>query len=289
MRKKTLRLVYPEWHGGVNSNYVFGSRLLAHIAPPSNTDEIVQIEVATDFDAPVAAVDGVDFGGVILNTIKQTRDVLNKKNPDRVIVFGGDCSVSQVPFDYLSGKYGDTMGILWFDAHPDMANVQYTSHFHEMTLSNLLGQNPQSELTKTYHPVAKERVLLAGLIEERLRPLDMACKNLNLKIASPEELQKSSSSIHEWIQLEGIRYLAVHWDLDVLSPVDFRSIYPAEPYTNPEEFPAAVGRMRLQEVKRVLKDASEVAEIVGLSITEHLPWDAFNLRKTLSEISIFEP
>ena len=52
-------------------------------------------------------------------------------------------------------------------------------------------------------------------------------------------------------------------------------------------FPAAVGKMTLQEVGRVIKDASAMAEIVGLSITEHLPWDAFNLRKMLSEISIF--
>lgn len=74
----------------------------------------------------------------------------------------------------------------------------------------------------------------------------------------------------------------------MLSPADFRSIYPAEPYSDPEKFPAAVGRMTLQEVGRVLKDVSTIAEIVGLSITEHLPWDAFNLRKMLSEISIFK-
>lgn len=288
MEKKTLRLIYPEWHGGVNSNYVFGSKLLSRIAPANEADEIVQIDIATDFNAPVLAIDGIDFGEVILDAMKQTRKVLNEKKPDRIIVFGGDCSVSQVPFEYLSEKYGDKMGILWFDAHPDMADTKHSAHFHEMTLANLLGQNQQSELTKTSHPVAKERVLLAGLIEERLRPLDMACKTLNLRIVSPEELQKSSLSILEWIQITGIKYIAVHWDLDVLSPLDFRSIYPAEPYTNPDDFPAAVGRMKLKEVARILNDISPIAEVVGLSITEHLPWDAFNLRKTLSEISIFK-
>lgn len=241
----------------------------------------------TDFDSPVVAVDGIDCGEAILEEMKKTWGVLNEKKPDRVIVFGGDCSVSQVPFDYLSGKYGDKLGILWLDAHPDISGTKDSSHFHEMVLADLLGQNPQSELTKVDHPVETERVLLAGLIEERLRPMDMACKTLNVRIASPKELQKDSIAVLQWIQKAGIRYLAVHWDLDVLSPDDFKSIYPGEPYSDVESFPAAVGKMTLQEVGRVIKDASAMADIVGLSITEHLPWDAFNLRKMLSEISIF--
>lgn len=84
------------------------------------------------------------------------------------------------------------------------------------------------------------------------------------------------------------RTLAVHWDLDVLSPTDFRCIYPAEPYTDVTAFPAAVGRMKLNSIGRLLNDVAVLADIVGLSITEHLPWDAFNMRKMLSDISIFK-
>ena len=42
--------------------------------------------------------------------MKDTEEVLIQENPDRIIVIGGDCSVSQVPFDYLSGKYGEKTG-----------------------------------------------------------------------------------------------------------------------------------------------------------------------------------
>lgn len=76
--------------------------------------------------------------------------------------------------------------------------------------------------------------------------------------------------------------------MDVLSPEDFRSILPAEPYTNPDEFPAAVGRMKLQEIADLLREVAEQAELVGLSITEHMPWNAINLRKTLQQIPIFQ-
>ena len=31
--KKTLRLTFPEWQGGVNPNYYMGSRLLTWLAP----------------------------------------------------------------------------------------------------------------------------------------------------------------------------------------------------------------------------------------------------------------
>ena len=106
-------------------------------------------------------------------------------------------------------------------------------------------------------------------------------------IFSPEELQKGRDRLCAWIRAQKVKKLAVHWDLDVLSPEDFRSIYPAEPYTKASEFPAAVGRLTLRDVGRIFSDISADADIVGLSIMEHLPWDAFNLRRTLYSIPLF--
>lgn len=232
-------------------------------------------------------IDGIDGGDVLLQQMNATKKALKEDNPDKVIVFGGDCSVSQVPFDYLHDKYGESLGIIWLDAHPDISNGTQTSHLHEMVLGNLLGQSPKSEITSVQHPLTPNKVILAGLIEERLREMDMAYKELGITIVSPEELKNSTQKLIQWIQENHLKYIAVHWDLDVLSPVDFRSIYPAEPYTDPSLFPAAVGRMTLKEVGKVLNDVSSVAEIVGLNITEHLPWDAIRLRKTLEDISIF--
>lgn len=115
--------------------------------------------------------------------------------------------------------------------------------------------------------------------------MDQNVNLLNLKYATPEKLKQSSISILEWINLNEIKYLAVHFDLDVLSPEDFRSIYPAEPYL--KDFEAAVGKLTLNDVSRILVDISQQAEIVGLSIAEHLPWDAINLRNSLEQLSIF--
>lgn len=286
-KNTTLRLIIPEWHGGVNPNYVFGSHLLAQIAPPGDADETVEISVDTEFHTAPAAVDGIDGGDLLLRQMQETARILADRKPEKVIVFGGDCSVSQVPFDYLSGIYGAELGILWLDAHPDVAGPADSSHLHEMVLANLLGQNGASPITRTAHPVPPAKVALAGLIEERLSPMDGVCKALNITIFSPEELQKGRDRLCAWIRAQNIKKLAVHWDLDVLSPEDFRSIYPAEPHTKASEFRAAVGRLTLRDVGRIFSDISADAEIVGLSITEHLPWDAFNLRKALSSIPLF--
>ena len=285
--EKTLRLIFPQWQGGLNPDYLFGSELLVCIAPPSSSDETITVPIAQDFNAPGTLFDGVAFGKALLQQAQSARSILDEKQPDRIIVFGGDCSVSQIPFDYLGGRYQDQIGILWLDAHPDISTTQMTSHLHEMPLSNLLGRNPHSPLTRVEHPYAASRVFMAGLIEEDLRPMDALCTELKIRIGSPEELAADSRPVLDWIGERGIRYLAVHWDLDVLSPRDYRSIYPAEPYTEPKEFPAAVGRMTMGDIGRRLTDVSEHAEIVGLSIAEHLPWDAFNLRKTLASLSLF--
>ena len=287
-KKKTLRITFPQWQGGVNPDYMFGSELLSHIAPVNANDETVTIGIEKNFTDDLATVDGIDAGDMLLKQMEETEKKLNEKQPDKIIIFGGDCSISQVPFDYLKSKYGNQLGILWLDAHPDVSNTKDSSHLHEMVLGNLLGENISSNLTKVKHPFKPNQVMLAGLIEEDLREMDKTCKKLNLRIASPTELKMNSQAVIEWIEQNNITYLAVHWDLDVLSPADFRSILTAQPYINLDNFPAAVGKMTLHEVGKLLNDVSEKAEIVGLGIAEHMPWDAINLRNTLSKISIFK-
>lgn len=286
--KKTIRLLFPQWQGGNNPDYVFGGELLAQIAPKSNTSKTFEVEVDADFVKKLEKEKGITGGAAISQQMEKTVDIPKEQQPDKVIIFGGDCSMDQVPFDYLSGKYGDKLGILWLDAHPDIATTNDSSNAHEMVAANLLGKGADQSVTKVKNPVSTSHMMYAGLIEKDLRDRDKLVKELNVRFAGPDELKENSQLIIDWVKENKIEYLAVHFDLDVLSPKDFRSIYPAEPYTNAEDFPAAVGEMKLAEVVRVLNDVSEQAEIVGLGIAEHLPWDAINLRKALSKISIFD-
>lgn len=44
--------------------------------------------------------------------------------------------------------------------------------------------------------------------------------------------------------------------------------------------------MTLTQVARLLADVSREAEVVGLGITEHMPWDAMALRDALAGLPL---
>lgn len=283
----TLRLVLPQWQGGVNPDYVFGAELLAFIAPSSKTDETVRVIVNEDFDVPLITENGVAGEKVLLAQLDETARILELKHPEKIIVFGGDCSISQSPFDYLRGLYGDDLGILWLDAHPDISTTEDTTHSHEMVLGNIIGRGAPQFAARMEHPIDAKRVMYVGLIEDQLRPMDKAVHSLSIRVATPADLTDNTDSIIKWIQANSIKKLAVHFDLDVLSPDEFRSILPAKPYLKREAFGAALGTLTLDQTVRILVDANAYAEIVGLCIAEHMPWDAMNLRNALRKIPIF--
>lgn len=282
---KTVRLDFPQWQGGNNPDYVFGSELLKAIVPVSLSIENICVPVNTNFHIPLEMEDGIEGGKILKAQMEDAQRILESKNPDKIIVLGGDCSVSQVPFDFLSKKYGEKLGVLWLDAHPDVATIETSTRNHEMVLNNLISGAGSSLAAMVKNPINKNRVMIAGLIYEELRKKD---QNVNIKripFVTPAQLFDDSNDIIQWIEQEDIQYLAIHFDLDVLSPQDFRSIYPAEPHL--AYFDAAIGKLNLKQIERIFGDVSKYSSIVGLTIAEHLPWDALRFRKLLSNITIF--
>lgn len=242
--------------------------------------------MSKNFEQELQVEHGIEGEVALLKQIQLTTQILDTEKPDKIITLGGDCSVSQVPFDYLKGVYKEQLGILWLDAHPDVATIKDSTRDHEMVLGNLLGNGAPQFAEKVKNKFKPNEVMLAGLIYDELRPRDRAVNDLKIAYTVPADLQENSSAILSWMKENNIKYLAVHFDLDILSPKDFRSIYSAEPYL--ESFGAAIGELTLKQIIRILTYVFEVSEVVGLSITEHLPWDALNLRKALSKISIFQ-
>ena len=282
---KTIRLDIPQWQGGNNPNYVFGSELLSIIVPQVSSIKTVKVPVNISFDEELKQKNGIEGEEALKKQMKDTEEVLIQENPDRIIVIGGDCSVSQVSFDYLSGKYGEKLGILWLDAHPDVSTVETSTRNHEMVLNNLISGEGSTLASMVKNPINKNKVMLAGLIYDDLREKDQIVNIKKISYATPSQLKNDSNILVDWIQKENIKHVAVHFDLDVLDPQDFRSIYPAEPYL--ESFDAAIGELKLEHIGRILGDISKYSNIVGLTIAEHLPWDAMRLRNMLSEVSIF--
>ncbi|HWL03397.1 MAG TPA: arginase family protein [Xanthobacteraceae bacterium] len=203
-------------------------------------------------------------------------------------MFGGDCLVNQAPVAYLNERYEGKLGVLWFDAHPDVKTPKDYPNAHTMVLGNLLGEGDPEMATQVKVPLDPKRVLFAGLRSGGLTEQEQdVIKRRDIGVVHTEELNQTSKPILDWVKADDIRHIAIHFDLDVLDPKAFRSIFfgEPEPEIDPvEAFPA--GTMSFEILARILKDVHENTEIVGLAITEHLPWDAINLRNLLMQAPI---
>lgn len=286
-KSKTVRLVYPQWQGGVNPNYAIGSEILNLVLPKGKNTETLEVPVDKNFDKEIERKDGINEQTNILKQLQCAFNMLETKNPDKVITLGGDCSVSQPAFDYLHGKYPEKTCIVRLDAHPDISTPKDFEHEHAMILGNLLGDGAPNCSKIVKNKFKYDEVMYGGLIHKKLLPYEEKyLKEKNLKYAVPEDLKENSNKITNWIKENGFKQVLVHLDLDVLSPTQFRSLLCNEPNLPTPDY--AIGEMNLKDIVRIIVDISKTAKLVGFSIAEYMPWDIINMRKEFSKIDIFQ-
>ncbi|MEK5373316.1 arginase family protein [Paenibacillus sp. FSL P2-0173] len=301
MTKKTIRLLMPQWQGGNNPNYSFGAELLAWLAP-DNEQPLIHVPVQAYKGTPLEKENGMNGRKQLLEQLEAAQHIIDAHKPDRIVMFGGDCLVEQAPFAYLNERYGGELGLIWIDAHSDLVRYVGYDNGHTLPLGNLLGEGDEEFTKHVKIPLKPENVFIAGLaapteqesevISEAFQRLGIApvesdtevIQRLGIKTAGTKELTNSTESIREWIKESGIKHLAIHLDLDVLDPKAFRSLLFANPEA-PYNFSPA-GTMQMPQLLNLIKELSEETDVVGLGITEHMPWDSINLKNLLGEIPI---
>ena len=107
MSRKTLRLLFPQWQGGNNPPYHLGSLLLSFLAPRP-TGPVEEVPVALPDGIPLAEVDGIRGKAQILRQLNDAAGLIEKHNPEAIVVLGGDCLVSLAPFAHLLNQYGNS-------------------------------------------------------------------------------------------------------------------------------------------------------------------------------------
>lgn len=281
-----LRLVFPQWQGGNNPAYQMGSTLLNFLAPqPSFAVE--RVNVASDNEqSPSQLENGIIGREVLLKQADEARKKIDQHQPKKIVVFGGDCLVDLVPFAYLNEIYNGDLAVLWLDAHPDVMTPDVFHNAHAMVLGNLLGKGDEDFVKRVKQPIKPENVVFAGL--GKTLPFETDFIHLhNLKIASASALKASSDSVIDWLSSINAKYLAVHFDLDVLDVKKFHSIYFGNPNAASGDFDDITqGEMYFPDIVRLLSDVSAHVDIVGLGITEYLPWDAIALKDVLAKLPI---
>lgn len=281
----TLRLHFPQWQGGNNPAYHFGARLLSFLAPGTK-GRIEEIAVAEPTNAVLENENGIVGRSVLKQQLKAAEAVIQKHQPKRIVILGGDCLVDLAPFAYLSELYQGELGILWVDAHPDIMTPQQFSHAHAMVLGNLLGYGDDDFRSAVKVPVSADKVMLAGLGETSAVESNFIRQH-SLSFVAPEILNQNSETVLNWLKKNNIKKLAIHLDLDVIDPNDFRSLLFANPDVSPETFDGITqGKMSMAAVQRLLCDVGEHADVVGLGIAEHLPWDSLKLSNMLAKLPL---
>lgn len=281
---KTIRLLYPDYISGGLETYYFGANLMAHILPQNENQKLVRVEIEPPTGKELPVSDGIYGKDVVIHGIRNAMEKISEEAPDRIITIGGNCMVSQAPFDYLHGKY-ENVGILWIDAHPDVSMPKDGyRNAHAMVLGSLLGADDPSLTNLMKNPKFKpDEILYIGLQDlhdyqqEFLEKTGVQYKVQTEEFVSNDEIKKFT---------DRFAHILIHFDIDVLDEHFFHSTY----FANPELVGdgAGGGKMTMEKLSEILQLIQENADIVGFTIAEYLPFDEYRLHKMLSKIKLFK-
>ena len=287
-KTKTLRLIYPQWQGGVITHwlpdipandaargYYLGSHLLQYLAPDSG-QRTVEVPVSLDVnDRQVKH--GINAYDAIVRQSQAALDILDWENPEKIVTLGGDCAVSVVPFTWLFAKYPDDVAVVWIDAHPDVTlpGDAYEG-YHAMALTACLGMGDKGIMELLPGKVPASKTLLAGL-----RSWDAGMRErqeeLGIRGLAPAETATDSRAILDWLKGTGASKVVIHFDLDVLDPV---------------EIIAGVGveadGMKIAEAVRVINDVDSEYDLVGLTVAEPMFRTMLKMKTMLDELPLLK-
>lgn len=280
---KTIRLLYPDYVSGGLETYYFGANLLAHILPENERQPLLKVEIAPPDGRERSVTDGIYAKDEVIAGIKSAMRVIEKAKPDRIITIGGNCVVSQAPFDYLHGLYENT-GIIWIDAHPDVSTAKDDyPNAHAMVLGSLMGYGDSSlsDLMKNSKFRADE-ILYVGLQglhdyqEKFLKDMGVDFKVQTEEFVSNDEIRTFMNRFD---------HILVHLDIDVLDAALFHSTYFANKDLVGDG--SGSGKMTIEKLTDVLKCITGDSDVVGLTIAEYLPFDEHKLHNMFSGINLF--
>jgi arginase len=245
-----------------------------------------EVAVSPPGDRNLVLEQGVYERSAILRQDQEALRIIQDEAPDRIVTFGGDCSVSLAPFSYLASRHAGDVAILWIDSHTDFAGPDSYPYAHGYPVNNLLGYGDPEFVAFVKDPVPANRLAFVGLQKRVYADLPLFTQ-LGATAFDPAELTTDFAEIATWIRQTGAAKLLVHFDLDVLDPNRFRSQHvghPDGPEDRYREIPT--GKLDLEQVISLVLASGEAADIVALSITEHLPWDAQHLQHALARLPI---
>ena len=178
--------------------------------------------------------------------------------------------------------------MLWIDSHPDVQTAKQYPNAHAHVLGALIGTGDKDLVAHVATRLNPSKIMIAGIHDPLTYEAEYLARH-NIATIGPEQVKNDGKEILEWIDREGIEYLAIHLDLDVLDPSLFRSVLFAMPGRGKHDFgDVAEGKLTIEDVLNLIAQATSKTVPVGLTIAEHLPWDMLNLKNMLSVLPLMK-
>lgn len=225
-----------------------GCRVLAEFAGEVLGEAVQTVPVES---AGSVTVDGVGNRAVLIrNRVPQLAAL--EVPEGRVLTIGGDCAADLVPAGVARYRYGEDLGIAWFDAHAD-CNTPASSPsgaFNGMVLRSLLGQgDPEFAASPA---VLEGHAVLIGT--RAFDPDERAVVEAGLvrHVPPPADPAEITTALRE----AGAGRVYVHVDLDVLEPSELGWTAYHEP-----------GGLTLAQLVAGVERLAEF-DVVGAAVTE---------------------
>lgn len=286
-KNKVIRLIYPQWQGGdiakwipeienpddASRGYFLGAQLLDFLVP-NKGQETLTVPVSMDIKRKIQ--NGVLDRDIIASQTETAVNMLQSVDPDKIVVLGGECSVSVAPFTYLARKYNGDVAMVWLDAHPDITLPgDVYAGYHAMAVTACMGYGDEKIVSVLPARFEPSKILLVGLHDWERDEIKERQKQYGIKHLAPEDVAENSDTVKDWLKTCGASKVVVHFDMDVLDPAEIIAAVGTIP-----------GGMKISGVVRVINDIAEEKEIVGLTIAEPMPRTAIRIKNMLSQLPL---
>ncbi|MFZ4299227.1 arginase family protein [Streptomyces cinereoruber] len=250
-------LVIPQWQGSAAPHprrLVEGAHRLGSLLPAARR-AVVEIDPGPGRDQ-----DGVRHLDVLTRSLEATRAALGRIGDGALLAVGGDCGIELAPVARAVARHGDSLAVVWFDAHADL-NTPDTSPsggFHGMVLRTLLGQGPSQLLPGPEERLSTRQIVLAGA--RSLDPAELAfIESEGIRALSVRALREPDRLVSA-VAGTGATHVYIHLDLDVLDPEHFTGLSCPEP-----------GGLHPDHLRAALHGLTGRFDVAGMGITEHAP------------------